>query len=349
MVFAFWASFKESDPRNLGLRNMTKRILVTGANGFVGSHLVEGLLSRGYQVRCMVRRTSDLSYIRHLPVELAYADVQDTESLREACQDLQAVCHCAALTRAIDEETYFRVNTLGTESLARACLDANPNLERFLFLSSQTACGPSTAKDDFLDETRPPQPISWYGKSKLTAERALSAMADRLPLTIVRSSAVYGPRDRDFFTYFELVKRGLSLQLGRDGRRIRLIYVRDLVTLLVLTLESTNAVGQTYFGCAEDHTYSEFSDAVSRALNKRPLRIIVPEAALVPMALWAKVQTRLTGKPPLLHEQRIDEMRQLYWLCSGEKAQGELGFRPEYDLDTGVQETAHWYLENGWL
>ena len=94
---------------------MRKRILVTGASGFVGSHLVEGLLSHGYRVRCLVRHTSDLRHIQHLPVELAYADMQDVESLRQACQDLQAVCHCAALTRALDEETFLRVNTHGTD------------------------------------------------------------------------------------------------------------------------------------------------------------------------------------------------------------------------------------------
>lgn len=328
---------------------MTKRILVTGANGFVGSHLVDGLLSHGYQVRCLVRRTSDLSHIQDLPVELAYADMQDAESLRLACQDLQAVCHCAALTRALDEQTFLRVNTHGTEALAEACLDANPNLERFLFVSSQTASGPSTAVDDYLDETRAPQPISWYGNSKLAAEKALADMTGRLPLTIVRPCAVYGPRDRDFFTYFDLVKRGLSLQLGRDGRRISLIYVHDLVTLLIMALEKPAALEQTYFGCAEDHSYVEFSDAIAQALNKRTVQIVIPKVALEPMALWARIQCRLTGEPPLLNEQRIGDMRQRFWLCSGQKAQRELGFSPKYSFDAAVKETTSWYLENGWL
>jgi dihydroflavonol-4-reductase len=349
MVFAFWAARRERDPQTLGLHDMTKRVLVTGANGFVGSHLVEGLLSQGYQVRCMVRRTSDLRYIQHLPVELAFAEMRDAASLRQVCQDVQAVCHCAALTRALDEETFFRVNTHGTKALAEACLEANPGLERFLYVSSQTASGPSTTKDDYLDETGDPQPISWYGNSKLAAEKALKAMSDRLRMTIVRPCAVYGPRDRDFFTYFDLVNHGLSLQLGRDGRRISLIYVLDLVTLLIMALERFEALGQTYFGCAGAHSYVEFSDAIAQALEKRTFQITIPKAALGPMALWARVQSRVTGKPPLLNEQRIGDMRQRFWLCSGRKARDELGFSPQHSLGTATKETATWYLENGWL
>jgi nucleoside-diphosphate-sugar epimerase len=297
----------------------------------------------------MVRHTSDLSHIQNLPVELVYAEMQDAESLHLACQDLEAVCHCAALTRALDEETFFRVNTQGTIALAEASLEASPNLERFLFVSSLAAAGPSTSEDIFLEESGIPQPISWYGNSKLAAEKALAAMSDRLPLTIVRPCPVYGPRNRDFFAYFDLVKRGVSLQLGRDGRRISLIYVHDLVTLLMLALEESESLGQTYFGCAKAHSYVAFSDAIARALNKRTLRLTIPMMALVPMALWAKVQSRITDKPPLLNEQRIGDMRQRFWLCSGEKAQQQLGFFPEHSFDLAVKETTSWYLENGWL
>jgi dihydroflavonol-4-reductase len=323
-------------------------ILVTGANGFVGSHLTEALLARDYRVRCMVRHSSDLTFIQDLPVEWAYADVRDVDSLREACQGVDAVCHCAALTRALDEATLLRTNTQGTEALAQACIKANPHLKRFLYLSSQTAAGPSQGADHYVDELYPPQPITWYGKSKLAAEGALQKLGGQLPVTIVRSAAVFGPRDRDFFTYFDLVKWGLSLQLGGE-RRISLIFVRDLVALILLALESERSAGQIYFGCNRAHSYGEFSDAVARALNKRPLRIVLPEAVLTPIALWSKVQGRVTGKPALLNDQRVKDMRQQYWLCSGEKAERVLDYVPQYDLDTAVKETADWYLENGWL
>lgn len=195
-------------------------VLVTGANGFVGSHLVEALLAKGYRVRCMVRRTSDLTFIQHLPVEWAYSDLGDSAAgdLQEACRDVDAICHCAALTRALKEETLHRVNSQGTVALARAGIEANLNLRRFVHVSSQAAAGPSQGPDDILDESRPRQPITWYGRSKCAAERALLDMADWLPLTIVRPAPVFGPRDRDFFTYFELVKWGLNLQLGRSER-----------------------------------------------------------------------------------------------------------------------------------
>jgi nucleoside-diphosphate-sugar epimerase len=296
----------------------------------------------------MVRHTSDLSAIRDLPVEWCYADMSDAKDFGAACQGVRAVCHCAALTRALDEETFFRVNTRGTEALARACLEVNPGLERFLFVSSQTAAGPSRGAEDYVDESRSPQPITWYGRSKWAAEQVLLGMVERLPLTIVRPSAVFGPRDRDFFTYFELVKWGLSLRLGRD-RWYSLIYVTDLVELILLALENEAALGQTYFGCGHLASYTELAQTVAQAMGKRPLVVPVPEAVLTPIALWSRVQGKVTGRPTLLNDQRVLDMRQRYWLCSGEKAQRELGFVPRTELETAMQETADWYWQNGWL
>lgn len=325
------------------------RVLVTGANGFIGSHMVEALLDRGYRVRCLVRRTSDLTFIGDLPVEWSYGSLGTEDNLREASEGVDVVCHCAALTRALNEETFQRVNSLGTAALARAAMEANPDLKRFLYVSSYAATGPSRGPDDVVDEFSAPRPVTWYGKSKWAAEQALLDMASWLPLTIVRPAAVYGPRERDFFVYFDLVKWGLNLQLGRSERWISLIYVRDLIRLLVLALESETASGQTYLGCTHSHTYVQISDAIVKALNKRTVRITLPEALLAPMALWSKVQGRLTGRPALLNDQRVLDMREHYWLCSGDKAQRELGFEAEYDLETAIQETAAWYLENGWL
>jgi len=228
-------------------------------------------------------------------------------------------------------------------------MTANPNLHRFLYISSQSAAGPSKGAEDFRDEARLPQPLNWYSRSKLAGEEALLSMGDRLPLTIIRPSAIFGPRDRDFFAYFHLVKWHLELKLGQADRWYSFIYVRDLVELILLALENGIALGQTYFGSGPAHTYAELSETIGRAMDKRVLRIPLPEAILTPIALGAKVQERLTGRPALLNEQRVRDMRQAYWLCSGEKARRELGFTARYTLEAAIQETADWYRETGWL
>lgn len=333
----------------LRLSVLGKRVLVTGANGFVGSHLTEALLDRGYRVRCMVRKSSDLQFIQELPVEWAYAALGEADSLREACRDIDAVCHCAALTRALDQETFMRINAHAVESFARQCLEQNPGLRRFLFLSSTAAAGPSRAADDYVDEEVKPEPITWYGRSKLAAEQALRAMGERLPFTVVRAAPVFGPRDRDFLTYFNLVKRGLALKLGRQKRRVSLIYVADLTELIILALESDTALGETYYACGQAHSYEQFSEAIAGALGKRIREITVPESALTVMSAIARVQGRVTGRAPLLNDQRILDMRERYWLCSGAKARNELGFTPRYGLKEAVGKTADWYLAEGWL
>jgi nucleoside-diphosphate-sugar epimerase len=324
-------------------------VLVTGANGFVGSHLVEALLNQGYAVRCMVRRSSDLVFLRDLPVEWAYASLEEKASLRQACSGVDAVCHLAALTRALDEETFKRINTQGTLDLAEACMEEAPDLKRFLFVSSLAACGPAHSAQDRVDELCRSEPVTWYGKSKLEAEQALLALENHLPVTIVRAAPVLGPRDRDFLTYFDLVHRGLDLQLGREERWASIIYVHDLVRLLVTALENAKAVGELFFGCGQATSYADLAASIARALGKQPWRVTLPLAVLTPIAWSATIQGRLTGKPALLNDQRVRDLRQPYWLCSDDKARRELGFEPQYDLATAVQETADWYLENGWM
>jgi nucleoside-diphosphate-sugar epimerase len=324
-------------------------VLVTGANGFVGSHLVEALLARGYRVRCLVRRSSDLSFIRHLDVEWAYGDLSDGDALAQACRDIHAVCHCAALTRASDEQTFMCINAAATEALARACLQAAPGLARFVFVSSVAAGGPAQSKEDPVSESSPARPITWYGKSKLAAETALLAMAGRLPVAIVRPAPVFGPRDRDFLPYFRLVKRGLELQVGGDPRWVSLIYVRDLTALIVRCLESEAAEGQVYYACGAALTRQEFTHAIAHALGKRTVSVALPLTLLTPIGLWSRIQARLTGRPGLLNDQRILDIKVRYWLFLGDKARQELGFAPEYDLDSALRETVRWYRENRWL
>ncbi len=324
-------------------------MLVTGANGFVGSHLVEALLAQGYAVRCLVRRTSDLAFIQDLPVEWAYGDIARGDGLEAACEGIDAVCHLAGATKARDRETYFCVNAEGTRRLLNACEQAAPDLRRFVYASSLAAAG-SSPDGRPIDESRPPRPLTWYGQSKLQGEQFCHEYEDRLPVVILRAAAVYGPRERDIYFYFQMVNRGLKLLLGRGERRASFIFVQDFVTLILRALEDERAAGQIYFAAeGRDYDWREVSEMVAEALGKRAARVTLPEWLLPVIAAAAGFQARITKRPALLNEQKLIELRQPYWVCSAEKARRELGFEAQHDLATGLRLTAQWYRENGWL
>ncbi|MRR08798.1 NAD-dependent epimerase/dehydratase family protein, partial [bacterium] len=188
--------------------------LVTGAAGFIGSHLVEDLLRRGHRVRCLVRKTSDLRWLAGPDIDLRYGSLDDLESLQAASRDVDYLYHLAGAVKARDPREFRRHNTEGALNLARAALAAAPRLKRFLFASSQAAAGPAACLDRPVCEVDGCRPVSDYGKSKLLAERRLMELSPQLPLTIVRPSSVYGPRDTEIFMYFQWIYRRLALLPG---------------------------------------------------------------------------------------------------------------------------------------
>ena len=256
-----------------------KRILVTGANGFVGSHLVEALLQKGAKVRCLIRETSDLKYIEGLDVDYVFGDLRDLSTLFPAVRKVDYVFHLGGRTKISEREDIFNANALGTKNLICACLENAPKLKRFIYVASQAVMGPSY-NGRALNESDPPRPVSLYGKSKLAGEQPVLSYRDRVPITIIRPPSVYGPRDKDFYELFKLVHMGINTILGIRNRYISMIYIKDLIHGLILAAESKKAVGQTYFLASDPRVgYHEIGQYAAEAMNRQTLMLRVPVLA----------------------------------------------------------------------
>ena len=325
------------------------KALVTGATGFVGSHLVEELLDKGYQVRCLVRKTSNLRWLSGLDLEYAYGNIAEKSSLKDAVKDIDFIFHVAGLTKAKNREEYFKANAEGTKNLVEVCLEENPQVQKFVYISSQAAVGPG---DDMkpLDETAPCRPITHYGESKLEGERIVLQHASQLPVTIIRPPAVYGPRDSDMLGFFKVANKGFRISFGRGESFLSLCYVKDLINGIILVAENPKSIGQIYF-IADDNVYSwtETFKIIARVLNKRTMPLKIPKSFVILLAYISEHFSKLLGRTAVFNTQKAKEITQRYWILDVFKAKAELGFSPRYDLERGAKETVRWYKEKGWL
>jgi nucleoside-diphosphate-sugar epimerase len=328
---------------------LSPKALVTGANGFVGSHLVEHLLDRGYDVFCLARKTSDLSFLAGLKLEYRYGDVTDIASLREALKGIDFVFHLAGLTKGKTREEYLRANSLGTKNLISACFEVNPDVKKFVYVSSQAAAGPCGDSKP-LDEDADCQPITDYGSSKLEGEKEVLAFKDKIPVSIIRPPAVYGPRDKDILFFFRMVNKGIIPLFGFGESYISLIYVKDLVRGIILAGESPNSSGKTFFLADEKfYSWSEAGEIIKKVLGVKAFKLRIPKFLLFTFATFSEMIARLKAESALVNLQKAREISQRFWLCDASKAKDELGFSAEYDLERGAEETVKWYKEKGWL
>ena len=328
---------------------------VTGGTGFIGSHLVEQLVDQGYHVTCLIRKTSNLRWLNHLltakspQVELVMGDLHDSDVLAQHVRDADLVFHLAGLTKAPDAATYDRVNAGGTERLIEACLGARTNLDRFVYCSSLAAVGPSCDATPNTEDVTP-QPLTDYGSSKLKGEMVVRECADRLPITIIRPPAVYGPRDTDIFLFFQMINRGVMPILGDADKLLSLVHVKDLVAGIYTAAVSERAIGETYFLTDGDiHTWMEIERIIADALEKYTFKVKVPFFLLDFLSIVTEAAAKISRQTPTLNRQKVRDLKQRFWICDSTKVQKELGYRPNYFLEKGIQETADWYRANGWL
>lgn len=317
-------------------------VLVTGATGFIGSHLAERLLALGARVRCLLRRTSRRD---RLPpgVELAFGELAEGEGLAEAVRGAAVVFHVAGVTKAISEESYHVGNVLATRNLLRVlggdCL-------RLVHVSSLAAVGPGPS----VGEDSPPRPVSVYGRSKLAAEEAVRASPLAPRAVIVRPPVVFGPRDTDVLELLRPARRGWMPVVGDRAARFSVIYVEDLVEGLLVAAACERAAGRVYFVAAPAPvTWTRFAEAAGEALGRRVRLISVPRSLAWPAAWGTELVSRWRGQPGIISRDKLREALAGDWVCDVSRAERELGFRAATPLEEALRRTVAWYRQAGWL
>lgn len=325
------------------------RALVTGSTGFIGSHLVESLLDKGYTVSVLLREHSDLKWIRHLPVQEIFGDYADLRSLQKCVCGMDVLFHLAAVLNAPDWETYYRANTLAVKNLIQACEDANPELKRFVFVSSIAAAGPSKHKV-FRDEDSPSRPESYYGKSKLQAERIVMSFKDRIPVTIARPPNVIGIRQRELLILLKLLKKRIYPLIGNGDLQTSLCFVQDLSKALILMAEKEEARSQTYYITDnKGHSWRRMLEIIARIMGVYPRVVKVPHPLLLSAARISEIIAGISRQEPLISSRYILSTRTNYHLFLSDRIRRDLGFETEIPFRRGMENIVREYQERGIL
>ncbi len=325
------------------------KVLVTGASGFVGSHIADRLIASGHEVRALLRESSSRRWLEGKPVEIVHGRLLEHESLKTAVENVDAIVHVAGVTAAKTKQGFFEGNQLATRAMLEAVRRYNPNLYRFIQCSSQTATGPSLDGQP-VTELTPPHPITAYGQSKRAAEEECERARQDFPVTILRLPAVYGPRDTAILTVFQTVDKGLKPLIGLKDKRVSLVHAADVAEGVRLALERDEAHNETYFIASEkQYTWREVSDLIAQALSKKGLTVKLPHAVVYGVAGVSEFFSMFRSKPSVLNWEKGRDMVQAHWTCSVDKAMRELGYRQQVSLEDGIKDTVEWYRAQGWM
>ncbi|HWZ14038.1 MAG TPA: NAD(P)-dependent oxidoreductase [Mucilaginibacter sp.] len=328
---------------------MKGRVLITGASGFVGYHLIEEALKNNLEVFAAVRKSSKTDHLAGFDIQYTCPDFNDVASLKRDILEKQYdyIIHAAGITSARSEQEYNDVNAGYTNNLALAVQESGIRLKKFVLISSLAAVGPLNTLEGIITETTPPHPITAYGRSKLLGEENLKAFPE-LNYTILRPTGVYGPRDRGIFIFFKQVSKGIEPYIGRDEQKFSFIYAADLARAAVKALYAGNR--KTY-NLSDGNFYGryELGDLTKSILNQKTAKFHLPVKFVKFIAYLSEKYCYLSNRPAILNIEKLSELIAVNWYCSIAEAKADLGFSPEYDLRSGLTETLNWYRLNKWI
>ena len=329
-----------------------KKILITGASGFVGSHLVEEALRRGLEVYAGVRKTSSRQFLKDERINFFEMDFTDVENMSEKlrAEKFDYIVHNAGIVSAPKLEDYFRVNYEYVKNFTTALYQSESIPEKFIFISSLAATGPASNDDltDFLKLDDEPKPINAYGKSKLAAEKHLENLPG-FPYVNLRLTAVYGPREKEILTFFKLLNKGIEAYIGTKKQDLTFIYVKDLAKLVIDAVLSPHERKTYFVSDGEHHPVTHLGKYGKPVLNKKTLRFHVPLGLVRGIAYLLENMGKITGSYPPLNMEKVIILGSLNWKCDINPIREDFNFQPQYDLEKGVTETLEWYKKEKWI
>ena len=334
-----------------------KRVLITGASGFIGSTTVDKSLELGYETWAGIRKSSNLNYLKDKRLNLIDLKYNNREALKHQLTELitlhgkfHYIIHIAGLTKARHTSDFDKVNYTHTKNLVETLIEINATPDTFVLMSSLSVMG---AGDEInytpIKSNDTPSPDTAYGISKLKTENWLKSL-NNFPYLILRPTGVYGPRDKDYFILIKAVNSGLDVGAGYKKQVLTFIYSEDLANVIFKLLN--NGIKRKEFIVADGDSYtdSEFNKIVQDALNrKKVLRIKIPLFIVKPAAYISEKIAALFGKTSTFNSDKYKIMKQRNWACDITPLKEEINFVPAYRLKEGVVKTVRWYKENGWL
>ena len=321
------------------------KALVTGATGFVGSHLAEALHRRGDEITALVRSPRKAETLEPLGARIVAGDLGDAAALARAVEGQDVVFHVAGLVAAGDEDEFMRCNRDGTAGLVAAA--ARAKASRFVYVSSMAAGGPAQAGHP-LTGREPARPVTAYGRSKLAGEAAVAAA--NVPWVVVRPPTVYGPRDREVLKVFRMARLGIAPVFGDGTQQLSAVHGADLAAALVAAGTAPTTPGNIYYAChPEVVTSADFVRAVGAALGRRVTLVPVPPRLGRALLGATEAAARLAGRSTILTRDKANEFFQAAWTGDPAPLVQDAGWQPRYNLEAGLADTCRWYRGAGWL
>ena len=324
---------------------MTERVLITGASGFLGYHIILSALDKKMEVFAAVRKTSDIKHLKDLPLTYVYLNFESIGEMQELINKykINYIIHAAGATKALNQVDYDTINATYSINLAKAASLSSTYFKKLVFISSLAACGPSTSATDCINELISPKPLTAYGRSKLLAEIELSKLP--LPLVILRPTAIYGPRDKDIFIILKTINKGLDPYLGKILQQLSFVHAHDVAAVAVQSLV-LNKVGTYVITDGNSYSRYTFADIAKNILRKKAIRFHIPMALVKILAGSLENTNGWIKKTTVINREKLLELAARNWSCDISKAKDELNFKPIYNLENGLINSIEWYQLN---